>query len=221
MNSPDYSSYTIAELYEALNTIDKKLYPERFEEINSQISNLKKTDVSVNNHQSFKPKVVNISIKKAIDQLQRGSFFLQIISFLFGASILIYYISERIYPEFSFSYTFRFPGFSSFSIEVKAIVLLSILFIIHSGLIVGSIGSYFRKKYFYIIALSWGILTFGFQIWQFEWWPELYFDKSISFKFDLFGLALGFKFNILTSFLFIWSSINVPELRKEIENMYN
>ncbi len=219
MNNPDYSSYTIEELYEAISTIDKELYPERVNEINLQISKLKKTDI--NNSQNSKSKEINISLKKAIRKLQQGSFFLQIISFLFGASILIYYITEKIYPDFGYSYTFRLPGFSILPNEIKNVLILSIAFIMHTGFIIASIGSYFNKNFFYIIALLWGILTFGFQIWQFEWWPNLYYDKSIYFKFDLFGLVLGFKFNLLPCFLFLWSSINVSGLRKEIENMYN
>ncbi len=220
MNKPNYSSYTLEELIEALNSIDKEMYPKRVQLIQMEIDKLRfknntiiEKDDSINSNK-------DINVEQLIYPYVKMSIVLLIVSFLFGTSVFIYYITDLIYPEFSYSFTFSVPGFVNSPQLLKIVVLLTITIFFHSSLVIGSIGSYFNKKFFYLLGITWGLWSFGFQIWEFKWWPGIYYDKSFFFKFDLFGIILGMKFNLVPCFLFLWSLSNIAEFKKEFFNLF-
>jgi hypothetical protein len=217
MSAPNYSEYTLEELYEALRTIDMDSFPERVVIIKNEIASreVEQESQQEKRSQSENQAIDRKNFSRFLIPFRRGSIFLYTISLVYGLTIFIKMIFDINLSEFAYTIQFQFPGSGALDRETLPVLFNFIILPIHIGLIVGSIGSFFGNNFSRIIlSILWGILAIGIQFWIFKWWPTLSFDQAIGFVFDLFGVDLGFKINVLTGFLFLWSSIFVLNIEE-------
>ena len=216
MSIPDYTNYSLHELYEALDYLDEDKYSERAKIIREQIEKRNQSEESFDKIK-IEP---NHNLKRAFDfkifllYFEKGSFFLSIISFIAGTSIILLLFGVNFSPDFGYSLSIDFPGYSQSSENFNNLLKIIIATIITLPLLIGSIGSFFNKKFIELLALPWGIMSIGIHIWFIKWWPQFYFDISFSFGFTVF-VPFYFKINLIATFIFMWSIVANPKLRRE------
>lgn len=216
---PDYSKYSINELLEALNTIDESFYPERVKIIREEITRRKserpkveKKIESENESREYKAAFI-----ETIYFFKKNAVVLRIITFIFGLSLFLNYLFSLNISVFSYKLALSFPGLKSLEQSWIIAIFTIVVLTINGVFVIGAVGSYFNKKIFNtLIALAWGMMALGIELWLFKWWPTPFFDIPLPFKFSFFSVSFGFKINLITSFFFLWSIIIVPELRKEL-----
>ena len=216
MDLPDYSKYSIEELYEALNSINLNNYPERVEEIRKEIENRKGKKNRFIQNKSNK-KFPSFNFLRYIAHFRKTAILLQIISLLFGLSLFINFIFNLRLSAFAYKIGLSFPGFLDLKVNSRLFIFNILVISMNTSFIIGSIGSFLNKELFKILlAVAWGFMAFGFELWLFRWWPTPIYDIPISIVFDFFGIAIGFKVNIISVFFFSWASILVNKFRNDI-----
>ncbi len=220
MPEPNYDNYSLEELQEALATIDDYAFPERSDKIRAKIKGLQRNKtlpVKENRaeaHSELPGK--EIDLEKYLRFYTSAAPFLYLISLLFGLATFI----NCLIPFGGFGYyiTLQLPGIENLSSQALKVLFYSLIIPINSLFIISAIGSFIDRRISKLtLAICWGLFSFGFQLWQFKWWPTAQFDIPLSFGFDLFGLATGFKINLVSAFFFGWAAALSPEMRREIE----
>ena len=116
-----------------------------------------------------------------------------------------------------FSFRFQFPGSSEINKEHLLLLVTIFIYTINLTFFVGSVGSFFKVSIFkYLLAISWGLMCIGIHLWRFMWWPTVSFDFPFGFNLTIFGLAIGFRINLLSAFFFTWTLTLIPEMIKEM-----
>ena len=219
MNAPDYSKYSLSELYEALRTVDEEAYPERAERIRDEIRRRKRAEDTAESKkvQAAKEHGTKVDLSRTISALESSAIVLQIVSLLFGLGLFLSVLFGLNFSELGYSIKLSFPGSSKLSRHSLKILLILVSYPLNLSFVTSAIGSFFNVRFFVLLlAVNWAMMTFGFELWQFMWWPTPAFDQALGLRFNVFGLALGFKVNLLSSVFFIWSSLLVPEIHSQI-----
>ena len=220
MTGPDYSKYSKNELLEALSSIDKNLYPERVKNIKSELENRNPEDSEIK--EETKPSV-KLDFNKAkafkdfILYFEKGSYFLDIFSFVFGIVILIAFSFKKLFLALGSEITINIPGLSAISNSFNKYFIIVIFVCLHLGLILGSLRKIFKKIIFdYLLAISWGLFAIDFQFGPFLWQTKITYDTPFGMYFNLFGINFEFGINLYCTFFFLWTVISVPELRRQL-----
>jgi len=207
---PDYTKYSLDELYEALNTIDQDLYSERALIIQREIERRrdKKTRPKKSKPQTYES--VNV-----IDSLEKQINILRVITFTFGLSTFINYFWRLGIGLPGYTFTFSLPGFNSLDKAYILFTLNAMVIAINSLFMISPIIMFFEERLSVrLLVISWGLMALGFEFWLFMWWPTLSFDVPIGIKFTVFSVPIGFRVNLVSAFCLFWASIGIPEYRK-------
>jgi hypothetical protein len=218
MTNPDYKNYSLPELNEALNTIDENMYPDRVELIRYEIQKRIKEQDNIQYEESKKTNLKFedlVEFKRFIFFFEQSVIFLKIASIFMAISIINIFFPCLKIPGSGYNLTILFPGLSSLSDNFKEIILITIVVILNGSLLIGSIGSFFSKKFMLLLVLPWGLLSIGLNLPLIKWWPTLQLGFPISIGLTLFGLPLCFKINLFPTFFFLWGIFAVPELRRQ------
>ena len=220
MNEPDYKNYSLSELHEALNSLDKTLYKFKADLIRDEI---RKRDVKKVPVQSIGIKDYNLKVKKYLRIVTllflKYSIILYAFSFLFGSSLLSAAIfgNSLLFSELGYSFYFYFIGILQIEESIRQVIVIVFGFLPVMGLIISPLLHLFKRNIANIIlCLSWCMLCIGIKLVIFGWWPTSTFDYEFGFDFSINNYDLGLKINIIATYFFIWSSILVPSFRKEI-----
>ncbi|MCI0616982.1 hypothetical protein L0244_28740, partial [bacterium] len=190
------------ELREALRTINEQVFPERAAKIRERIKyyeNAKsilqaEAQSIVNNSDASEQK---LDLQKYLKYFSKAAPLLYLVSLLFGISALFAFLAGNyLVPGFGYQITLQFPGLQKLEFDTLKGVSYFLIITINSCFVISAIGSYFNNSFLMVLlALCWGFLSIGVQLWKFQWWPTAHFDFPISGTFNLFELELGFKLN--------------------------
>lgn len=226
-NEPNYKKYTLEELKEALNSIDKSTYNARAELIQKEIENkldeINKIELK-GKEQINKKGDVNRSILKYINivaqKFVKYSFLLHIFSFVLGVSLLSSSLFgfSLAFSKLGYSIEFYILGLFQLTSTIRYFIITIMAYLPIVGLIMSPIIYLFNKKISNILLLLfWSILTIGLKIVIFKWWPTLTFDIEFGFDFIVNEkYELGLKINLIAAYFLLWSSFLIPQFRNEI-----
>ena len=222
MDIPDYSKYSISELYDALQHIDEESYPERVQiikqEIDKKHGNSEKKKLSDEEYQSI---IEKKELYLAIMKISKTHKPLKIITLVFGIMFFLTFFMNLSIPPFGYQLNYSFPGVASIDESLFSTIAQFLIFGVNLCFVLGGLS--FIKDHNILrefLLFGWAILSFGFQIWQFSWYPSFYGNLSLSFNITLL-VELGVKLNFIPFLFFIWVLLINPEYRKRIlDNIY-
>jgi len=218
LSSPDYTQYSLEQLYDVLDHINRITYPDRVEVIKNEIEKRQNSN-EVGELETPKPKGQSkeeqIEFHSFILRTIQISIVLKLITLFFGIALLIGLIWGFSIQYVGYQITFSFPGIEQIDQENILFIAKILVYIISSTFFVGGLSTFFKKEFFdFFIIISWGILTLGFQIGDFVWWPTFLSNFSFQFTFEII-FKFGIKLNFASLFFLMWAIIINPKAREE------